>query len=358
MNNISNINLIPTTRYQGSKRKLLPWIYSHLKSISFQTVLDVFGGTGSVSYLFKSMGKSVTYNDYLRFNSIIGKSIIENSIIKLEENDVQKILNSHSSYNFITANFKDVFFLDKENAWIDKVVCGINKLAFESQKDLEYKRAIAYNALFQSCLIKRPFNLFHRKNLYLRTNDVKRNFGNKVTWDREFEFYFRKFVKEINHSVFDSGFECNVTNNDVYDIDPSGYDLIYLDPPYVLPNCTNESANYLKCYHFLEGVANYDTWNDHIDLDSRIFSLKHDFLPNRFRPSSVHETFENIIYKFRNNKIAISYKYGGTPSISYIVELLKKHGKTVSLYNIHYQYALNKQNGNAKMNREYLIIGI
>lgn len=54
------LNNIPTTRYQGSKRKILPWIYECIKDIEFNTVLDAFGGSGMVSCLFKRMGKIVT----------------------------------------------------------------------------------------------------------------------------------------------------------------------------------------------------------------------------------------------------------------------------------------------------------
>lgn len=45
----------PSTRYYGSKRKLLSWLCRHLCTIRFDTVLDAFGGTGSVSLLFKAM---------------------------------------------------------------------------------------------------------------------------------------------------------------------------------------------------------------------------------------------------------------------------------------------------------------
>lgn len=58
----------PTTRYQGSKRSILLWIYENLKSLPFDTVLDGFGGTGSVSYLFELMNKKVTFNDILPSN--------------------------------------------------------------------------------------------------------------------------------------------------------------------------------------------------------------------------------------------------------------------------------------------------
>jgi hypothetical protein len=31
----------PTTRYQGSKRTLIPWIWEHIAPLPFDTVLDV-----------------------------------------------------------------------------------------------------------------------------------------------------------------------------------------------------------------------------------------------------------------------------------------------------------------------------
>ena len=52
----------PSTRYQGSKLKLLPFIGSHLSDLEFESALDAFGGTGSVSYMLKARGKAVTYN--------------------------------------------------------------------------------------------------------------------------------------------------------------------------------------------------------------------------------------------------------------------------------------------------------
>lgn len=60
--------LVPSTRYQGSKRRILRWLYDNLNNLEFESVLDGFGGTGSVSYLFKLMQKKVTFNDVLLAN--------------------------------------------------------------------------------------------------------------------------------------------------------------------------------------------------------------------------------------------------------------------------------------------------
>ena len=71
--------VFPPTRYQGSKHKIIDWIEYCTKNLEFETVLDAFGGTGSVSYLFKKQGKQISYNDYLHFNTIIGQALIENN---------------------------------------------------------------------------------------------------------------------------------------------------------------------------------------------------------------------------------------------------------------------------------------
>lgn len=351
------LHKFPSTRYQGSKRKLLPWIYDALKDVEFNTALDAFGGTAAVSYLFKLMGKQVTYNDYLKFNTIIGKSIIANSQIRLNQSDIKEILTRQfDSGNFIEKNFKNIYYQDNENQWLDKIIHTLYEI--DLGIDSDYKRAIAFNAIFQACLIKRPFNLFHRKNLYIRLNDVKRNFGNKTTWERDFEYYFNLFISEINNSILDTGLDCYARNDDVFKMKDVEYDLVYLDPPYVLKNSKNESANYLRNYHFLEGISNYGEWQDNIDYNSRILNISNSYLSNHFKVSNIHKTFENLISIFSNSKIVISYKFGGLPSIEFIIDLLEKQNKTVTTRSMQYTYALNKQNGNAKLNREFLIIGI
>ena len=170
----------PQTRYQGSKRKLIDWIKLSLTDLKFQTTLDLFGGTGSVSYLFKTMGKTVTFNDNLKFNSIIAKALIENNTTTLSIEEALILFKKSPNINYpnkIEKYFKDIYYNEEENRWLDVVITNINLIQDE------YKRSIAFYALFQSCLIKRPYNLFHRKNLGIRNKDVLRTFGNKKTWD-------------------------------------------------------------------------------------------------------------------------------------------------------------------------------
>lgn len=349
----------PTTRYQGSKRKILPWIYENLKDLKFHSVLDGCGGSASVSYLFKKMNKSVTYNDNLKFNHVIGKALIQNQSIKFTDEDVNTLVNSNlKAPDLINKVFKGIYYLENENRWLDNVGYGILHMNHYTGQVLEYKKSIAYYALFQACLTKRPFNLFHRNNLNIRTADVKRNFGNKTTWEKDFTDTFKKFVVEANSKIFNSGNICKSINQSIFDIQNIGYDLVYLDPPYINSEGTNETSNYLKCYHFLEGLVHYDEWETMIDYQTGNLRFKNSGEDEYFNKDNIQKSFELLIERFKKSKIVISYKKGGIPSIEYIVKLMKKYKRNVYTRSQHYIYALNKQNGNAEKNREVLIIGI
>ncbi len=117
-----------------------------------------------MSLLFKRMGKQVVYNDYSYYNYLAGIAFIENREIKLDDEDLKFLLEKrNNSTSFISENFKDIYFYDNENEWLDQTIGNI--LALEDKYNgatLKYKQALAIWALGQACLIKRPFNLFHR----------------------------------------------------------------------------------------------------------------------------------------------------------------------------------------------------
>ena len=350
----------PTTRYQGSKRKILPWLHAAFKELRFTTALDACGGSASVSYLLKKMGKEVAYNDKLHFNYLIGKAIIQNPRYILSENDILELKRPKPEINYdnlITRNFRDIYYLPRENTWLDTMANNILNMNHYHGNILEYKKAIAYYALFQSSMIKRPFNLFHRNNLDLRTADVERNFGNKTTWEGSFNSYFSRFVEEANGLIFNTGKQCYAFNESILEIDPYGYQMVYIDTPYLRKDGSNESSNYLKCYHFLEGLSMYDEWENLIDFESINHRLADIEIQNDFKEENIYETFEKIIEKFKRSKIVLSYKKGGIPSIQFIVNMMSKHKRNVRTVSMHYKYALNHQNGDAVNNREVLIIG-
>lgn len=341
----------PSTRYQGSKRKIIPWIWSHLNDLDFTSALDVFGGTASVSYLLKKMGKRVTYNDYLQFNHQIGLALIENDDVTLKQSDIDLALKPlrRRSDCFVRNTFKDIYFTDRENEWIDNTVARIRGL-----KDSPYQQALMYYGLFQSCLVKRPFNLFHRRNLYVRFAHIHRQFGNKTTWDRAFSEVFAAFCGEVSGFVFKGEKDCRAICHDALEIPTDSYDLVYIDPPYLTRDRWNNS--YLSYYHFLEGLCRYPHWKTLIDYDTLNLRMKRDQPDSWAEPNRRIEVLNALFEKFKASTLVLSYKRFGVPSIDTLIRMLKRHGRKVRSHSRHYKYALNHQNGSANLNREVLLV--
>ena len=73
----------PPTRFMGSKSKLLSEIWAVASQFKFDTVIDLFAGSGIVGYMFKAQGKSVVSNDYMAMSSTFAKAMIENNTVTL-----------------------------------------------------------------------------------------------------------------------------------------------------------------------------------------------------------------------------------------------------------------------------------
>ena len=317
-----NRNLAPSTRFQGSKRKLLPWIQSTLEELDFSSAIDLMSGTGSVSYLLKRMGKRVIANDYLKFNYVTAQAFVENKRYRVGEDDLTWILgiNSRVDYgSFVAKTFRNFYFTPAENQWIDQVICNINQLQGPNRPATRAKRAIATHSLIQACLMKRPFNLFHRRNLNLRRAKVDRTFGNQTTWETPFAKLLLRKVKESNSFVFDNGMNNKAMNEDATKISVSATDLVYLDPPYFRLNGDRRQSNYRFAYHFVEGLTQYDVWPELLDNGSSLRALK----PNgnsseilyQCQKTELRETLldwlNRIVLKWPNAQIVMSYKNQG-----------------------------------------------
>ena len=337
----------PRTRYQGSKRKLAAAIENQLRSLDFRTALDAFGGTGAVAYALKCAGKHVTYNDLLAFNHRIGLALIENDSVRLDEDDVAAVCGSHPDIahdDFIERTFEGIYFTTEENQWLDAAVANIRSLT------CRFKRAIAWFALFQAAMAKRPYNLFHRRNLYMRTADVTRSFGNKASWDRSFPDHFRRFVREANAAVIDGAGSCSATNRDVLDV-PGAFDLVYVDTPYI--SGRGVGVDYQDFYHFLEGLVRYDEWPALVDHDSKHRRMSR--RPNPWtEPERITAMFERLFDRYKESILVVSYRSDGIPSIDRLVELLQHVKRDVrAIDGPSYQYALSTN----RISRETLLIG-
>lgn len=334
----------PSTRYQGSKRKSAAWIWDSVAHLDFDSALDLFGGTGVIAHTFKRAGKRVIYNDALRCNWQMGRALIENRATTLSAADLERILTHQPTLaypDFIQRTFRGIYFTDSENAWLDRTITNIDTLLDG------YAADIARFALYQACIVKRPYNLFHRANLYMRLAQVRRSFGNKKTWDRPFEAHLRAFAAEANAAIFDNGRDNRALCGDALAV-PEGADLVYIDPPYI--NARGVGVDYHGFYHFLEGLADVARWPERVDYASKHRRLIAQDSPWT-DPVRIYAAFDAVFARFRDSILVVSYRADGIPTRGELLDLLRAHKPGVQVADQPQQYALS-----TRTSRELLLI--
>lgn len=343
--------VLPQTRYYGSKRKIVDKIWKIIvneANLEFDSVLDIFGGSASFSYYAKLHQKQVFYNDILQFNFLIGKKLIEQNSNELTYENAIKLFNKNPEIQYldhIRNYYDEIYFTNEENNQIDIYIQNV--LALEN----ENIKCSALYILFQSCLMKRPYNLFHRKNLNMRLNYTKGGFGNKQTWERSFEELFIRFISELDQVCFDNGRENSTHNFSALNC-PLKADLLYIDPPYFKKE---SSTSYHSKYHFLEGLVNYYDIPDNINFDKKNREITINASKEFEDKTNFLNDLQNLICKHPDSHIVMSYRNNGIPSIKEIGDLLRSFNTFEILeYNLgKYNYALNKNNN---MNEEILIV--
>lgn len=344
---------LPVTRYYGSKRKLIERIWNEIENLGleFNSVLDIFGGTAIFSYYSKVKGKTVIYNDIFTFNTLIGRKLIEQTSNELTYESAVALLQpipGRIYLNTIQENFEGIYFTNEENAQIDIFIQNANALENDNQ------RLSAYYLLFQSCIIKRPYNLFHRNNLSMRLNYNGGNFGNKKTWERPFEELFSRFINELDEFTFDNGQLNRAVNSSALNCNEIA-DLVYIDPPYF--NSKGHHTTYHSKYHFLEGLSNYTEIGNNINPDKNNREIIINKSDEFEKPARFLYELEQLILNHANSIIVISYRNNGVPSIEEITAVLMRCKPGLQTHAIDlgmYGYALNKTN---QLNNEFLIIG-
>ncbi len=334
----------PDTRYMGSKRKLLPSLNKIFEQLEFNSALDAFSGTSSVSYLLKMMGKSVHSNDYLRFNHYISKSLIENSNVTLSDLEVTQIVEINpDADDFIERQFTDIYYEKSDCHWLDSAFSNIQFL------DNEYKKAIALTALCRACIKKRPRGIFTYTGM--RYDDGRKDL--RISLAEQFALA----VVLINKSVFSNGKTNTSFNQDIMTYSKKNYDLIYLDPPYFSLKSDNE---YSRRYHFLEGLVSY--WS-HVEIDHSTKTKKIKRVDSDFTVrSKVVPAFEALFDQFRNSQLVVSYSSNSFPDSKLLTSILKNAGKAVELIELDYTYSVgthgHKKNNSSNKVKEYVFLGL
>jgi DNA adenine methylase len=334
----------PSTRYMGSKNKLLHEIWSVVSQFEFDTAVDLFSGSGIVSYMLKSQGKSVISNDYMAMSAVYAKAMIENNKIVLQREEAEKLLKpqSKSIDRFVEKTFKGLYFSDQDNRLIDILRSNIKLIKNQ------YKRAIAMSALIRACLKKRPRGIF----TYIghRYDDGRRDLLMSL------EEQFLEAVEAINGSIFDNGKPHKARLGDAMTLRPQDCGLVYIDPPYYSPHSDNE---YVRRYHFVEGLAR--DWEG-VEIQEHTITKKFKSYPTPFSSrNGATEAFDLLFKKFQRSILIVSYSSNSQPTLEEMVAIMAKYKQHVEVVPIDYKYSFGNQGKNVDNNnndvQEYIFAG-
>lgn len=333
----------PSTRYMGSKNKLLTEIWAVASQFKFDSALDLFSGSGIVGYMFKSHGKAVTSNDYMSMSATFTKAMIENNDVTLLASEALVMLEPPKKLDkFVETTFKGLYFSDEDNRLIDIIRANIKK-----QKN-PYKRAIAMSALMRACMKKRPRGIF----TYIghRYDDGRKDLS------MPFRAQFLEAVEAVNAAVFNNGKENKSRNGDAMTVQNRKLDLVYIDPPYYSPLSDNE---YVRRYHFVEGLSR--DWEG-VELQEHTITRKFKSYPTPFSSrKGASGAFDLIFKRFKDSILIVSYSSNSQPTLDEMVAIMSKHKQHVEVVPVDYKYSFGTQShkvGNNKNDvQEYLFVG-
>ena len=339
---VEQMKRFPPTRFMGSKERIVDFIWEAVRDRQFDSVLDLFSGSGVVSYMFKSAGKQVSSNDYMTMCEVAATALIENRSVILEDWEIDALLcESPDVDNFVQATFANLYFSDEDNRTIDHIRANIKRIGNR------YKRAIALLALIRACMKRRPRGIFTfvgdryddgRKDLLLSIGEQ-----------------FRAAVELINTAVFDNGQTNRARCRDAMTVRERP-DLVYIDPPYYSPYSDNE---YVRRYHFVEGIAR--DWRD-VQMQWHTKTRKFKGYPTPFSThTGARDAFDRLFRRFKDSIIVVSYSSNGLPNPEEITALMAKYREQVSVLSMEHLYSFgnhgHKTNDNNNRAKEYLFVG-
>ena len=298
--------------------------------------MDAVGRTGLVSLLFNQLGNQITYNDVFQFQEISAHALLGDlGKVELHPDRMKYFLATVEPKDGLVTNiFDGIYFKPEENRWLDGVMEKI------SERDSKAEKSVLLYCLFQACLSKRPYNLFHRANLKIRCSDQPVSFGNRFTWEKSFGEHMLSAYSELIRGRTLIGKPITVLPCGSVDTLGTDYDIVYMDPPYFNSHRCTES--YLMRYHFLEGLARFEDWPILIDPNSKIKALSKQAVVDEWCSKAEFESsLFSAITNFSGSTVVLSYVADAHPNEKKITEQFKSVFRKTSVFRQDYQRTLS-----------------
>ncbi|MBI9008446.1 MAG: DNA adenine methylase [Tenericutes bacterium] len=266
-------------RYTGSKTKLIDWIFEIInKNCNGKSFVDIFSGTGVVSYYASKNGyEDITLNDLLYssvviYNAFFGSEEID--ILKLEKIIVElEDLSKLAKPNYFSKNFGGKYF-EEENARR----IGYIRQSIQLQKNINNREKDVLIASLVYSMDKLANTVGHYDAFFKNMKNT-----------RQFEY------KMIDIENFDSKF--NIFREDANKLikNISG-DILYIDPPY-------NSRQYNRFYHVIENLVEWKKPK----LFGTALKPKDNSNSSEYCKVKAPEVFANLIENSNFKYIVVSY---------------------------------------------------
>jgi adenine-specific DNA-methyltransferase len=293
-------------RFLGNKYKLLGFIEDIVneKCNGFNSICDIFAGTGVVGERFNEKDIKVISNDILKSNFLSLRTFLNSNKINLDnlKNKIDLLNNINAEEdNYFSKTFGGTYFT-LDNA---KKIGAIREKIEEISESDEEKSALITSLLYATDKVANTvghYDAFRKKldsiqpvKLLLPDIDIDNNFNNEV-----FNEDANQLIRKIN---------C---------------DVLYIDPPY-------NSRQYSDAYHLLENLA---TW-EKPDVFGKARKMDRSHLKSEYCLKSATKAFADLIQNAKCKHILVSYNNTGETKVgrsnarikdSDIVDILKRKG--------------------------------
>lgn len=325
--------------YIGSKYQLLEWLLQIIQektgwdTLEGKKVADLFGGTGVVSYHFRTFGASVISNDAELYSSIITKAFTVSSYTERCQTLLQQLnteLQTHNLVGYMTTHYSPTetcerMFFTTDNA---KKLDYVRKRLEDLQPHLTDPD---YTFLLASLLISadKVSNTPAVYGCYLK------NF--KKTAQKPFQLVPIHTRSEAA-TEGSATYRYDVLNSELWN--KINVDLVYLDPPY---NERQYSKNYFPLNQLAKKPQDLVT---EAELKGKTGIPTDCFLsPFCKKGKPVEEAFELLVRNLKTKWIFLSYNSESLIPKARMIEILQKVG-VVSVIELDYKrfksFAYNK----------------